>query len=106
MLPRAQQDEPRPGDARRIQPLRAWGEPLADARSPAGDIVQEKRHIRPDAGGQPDKLRQGQGFRRAGVQPSEQRRRVRAPSPAPCGMPFSSTASTPGWKPEASANRR
>lgn len=34
-------------------------------------------------GGQPDELRQGQGFGRAGVQPSKQRRRVRAPPPEP-----------------------
>lgn len=34
-------------------------------------------------GGQPDELRQGQRFGRAGVQPSKQRRRVRAPPSEP-----------------------
>ena len=60
-LPGAQQDEPRPGDARRVQPLGARDEPFADARGPAGDVIQKKRHVRADAGGQPDELRQGRG---------------------------------------------
>ena len=82
-LPGAQQDESRPGDARRVQPLGARDEPFADARGPAGDVIQKKRHVRADAGGQPDELRQGQRFGRAGVQPSKQRRRVRAPPSEP-----------------------
>ena len=105
--PGAQQDEP-PGDARRVQPLRGTDEPFADARGPAGDVIQKKRHVRADAGGQPDELRQGQRFGRgrSAIQAAPPRAALPPPSPAPCGMPFSSTASTPGRKPEASANRR
>lgn len=72
-----------PRRRRRVQPLGARDEPFADARGPAGDVIQKKRHVRADAGGQPDELRQGQRFGRAGVQPSKQRRRVRAPPSEP-----------------------
>ena len=88
-LGRAEQNKACPTHPGFLQPCRAGREALPNARGTAGNIIEEERHVRPDAGRQRRQIGNWQRRGGDGVQPAEER-----------------AAFTAGRKPDASAKRR